>query len=128
MRVSSHPQLPEAISKPGEGAGAQPGTLTSKPPAAQGRILHIRSIPFQSCGIALCSANHSCSHRPSDWWSNSERSCPLGAGANRRNGLTGLTIKMKILDVPQSGTQGTTVRYKTRFGQPIAVKNASRGV
>jgi hypothetical protein len=35
----------------------------------------------------------------------------------RRNGLRGLAINMKILDVPQSGTRGTTVSYKTRFGQ-----------
>ena len=41
----------------------------------------------------------------------------MGASGNQRNGVTGLTIKMKILDVPQSGRLGTAVSYKTRSGQ-----------
>ena len=52
--VSSHPQLPEAISKPGEGARDQPGTLPSKRPAAEGRILDILFIPSQDAAKQDC--------------------------------------------------------------------------
>ena len=40
--------------------------------------------------------------------------CAVGI---RRNGPDSLTIDMKILDVPQSGTTGNTVSYKARYGQ-----------
>ena len=42
------------------------------------------------------------------------RWCAVG---DRRSGLPRLAINMKILDVQQSGTAGTMVSYKTRFGQ-----------
>lgn len=42
------------------------------------------------------------------------RCCAVG---DRRSGLPRLAINMKILDVQQSGTAGTMVSYKTRFGQ-----------
>jgi hypothetical protein len=47
------------------------------------------------------------------------------AVVQRRSGPHSLAIKMKILDVPQSGGIGNMVSYRTSFGQPIAVKNAS---
>ena len=40
--------------------------------------------------------------------------CAVG---DRHSGLPRLAINMKILDVQQSGTVGTMVSYKTRFGQ-----------
>jgi len=54
MPLSSHPELREAISKPGEGAGAQPAALTSKSPSVQGRILHIRFMPSQGAAEWHC--------------------------------------------------------------------------
>jgi hypothetical protein len=39
------------------------------------------------------------------------------AVVQRRSGPRSLAIKMKILDVPQSGRLGTAVSYKTRSGQ-----------
>jgi hypothetical protein len=42
------------------------------------------------------------------------RWCAVG---DRRSGLPRLAINMKILDVQQSGTAGTMVSYKTRYGQ-----------
>ena len=39
------------------------------------------------------------------------------ARVQRRSGPHSLAIKMKILDVPQSGRLGTAVSYKTRSGQ-----------
>jgi hypothetical protein len=39
------------------------------------------------------------------------------AVVQRRSGPRSMVINMKILDVPQSGTRGTTVSYKSRYGQ-----------